>query len=246
MPRKTPPLGKFSLSPPDILGNLPSTAIPKQGESREKRMIPVARFGRPIGTGGDIWVWSLSGQARNLRKYNRFFLEDHREVRLRFGKTGGDARKLRARPLLADSGEHPPQDQREAAAALTNRFLRVARSDMPELPDDEVYIADLIGLRVLSPDGQELGSIIGSDDFGAGTLLMIEIEDEPSKTSVGVASQDTTPKDTSGKRVEYVPLVADAITLLKINKTDTALLDALWCEYLGFPTTGSEKNGQDT
>ncbi|MDX7950113.1 ribosome maturation factor RimM [Lichenihabitans sp. Uapishka_5] len=64
-------------------------------------------------------------------------------------------------------------DGREAAQALTNLKLYVARADLPPPEDDEFYHADLIGLAAVGPDGASLGFVAAMDNFGAGDLLEI-------------------------------------------------------------------------
>lgn len=62
---------------------------------------------------------------------------------------------------------------RDAAAALRGTRLHVAREYLPELPDDEFYHADLIGLAVRDGAGAVLGRIRAVMDHGAGDLLEI-------------------------------------------------------------------------
>jgi 16S rRNA processing protein RimM len=65
---------------------------------------------------------------------------------------------------------------REQAAALTNRVLHVDRAVLPEIGDeDEFYHADLIGLAVVDETGEEIGKVVGLQDFGAGDILEIRL-----------------------------------------------------------------------
>ena len=63
---------------------------------------------------------------------------------------------------------------REAAQALVNVRLYVDRDTLPAPEDDdEFYLADLIGLRAVTPDGADLGKIDTVHDYGAGASLEI-------------------------------------------------------------------------
>ena len=62
---------------------------------------------------------------------------------------------------------------REDAEALRGLQLFVPRDILPEPDEDEFYLADLIGLRVVDPDGDEIGRIKSVQNFGAGDLLEI-------------------------------------------------------------------------
>ena len=49
----------------------------------------------------------------------------------------------------------------------------VPRERLPDLPDDEFYHADLIGLTVLDTGGAEIGRVKAILNHGAGDLLEI-------------------------------------------------------------------------
>ena len=50
-------------------------------------------------------------------------------------------------------------DDREAAQALAGTRLYVSRAALPEPDEEEYYHADLLGLRALSTEGEEVGSV---------------------------------------------------------------------------------------
>jgi 16S rRNA processing protein RimM len=62
---------------------------------------------------------------------------------------------------------------RSAAEALKGCLLHVARDRLPPPADDEVYVGDVIGLKVYRRDGCLLGEVAAVTDFGAGDLLEI-------------------------------------------------------------------------
>ena len=62
---------------------------------------------------------------------------------------------------------------KEDADALRNVSLFADRDQMPALPDDEYYYADLIGLAVLDTGGTELGKVKNVMEHGAGDLLEV-------------------------------------------------------------------------
>jgi 16S rRNA processing protein RimM len=65
-------------------------------------------------------------------------------------------------------------DSKDAADALRGLRLYVARDALPEPDEDEFYLADLIGLAVVSVAGEALGRIRAVPNFGSGDLLEIE------------------------------------------------------------------------
>lgn len=62
---------------------------------------------------------------------------------------------------------------REAAEALKGQRLYADRDRLPDLPDDEFYHADLIGLEVADPGGTVLGRVAAVHDHGAGDILEV-------------------------------------------------------------------------
>ncbi|MEO9780515.1 MAG: ribosome maturation factor RimM [Sedimentitalea sp.] len=62
---------------------------------------------------------------------------------------------------------------KEQADALRGLRLFARREQLPSLPDDEYYHADLIGLTVLGTGGQTLGTVKSVMNHGAGDLLEI-------------------------------------------------------------------------
>ncbi|MEQ1780458.1 MAG: ribosome maturation factor RimM [Hyphomonadaceae bacterium] len=64
--------------------------------------------------------------------------------------------------------------QREAWEAMRGTLLHTSRAALPETDEGEVYVADLIGARVVHVDGRELGVIKTVQNFGAGELLEIK------------------------------------------------------------------------
>lgn len=67
---------------------------------------------------------------------------------------------------------------RNAAEALRGTELTVPRSALPPLGPGEYYHADLLGLPVVSLDGEALGQVVAIDDFGAGDVIEVERPDK--------------------------------------------------------------------
>lgn len=65
---------------------------------------------------------------------------------------------------------------RTAAEGLKGAKLCVDRSRLPEPGADEIYHADLIGLRADDPAGQPFGEIIAVHNFGAGDILEVRLD----------------------------------------------------------------------
>jgi 16S rRNA processing protein RimM len=63
--------------------------------------------------------------------------------------------------------------ERDAAEALKGAAVHVSRREFPELPADEYYWSDLIGLDVVNLQGEALGQVADMMHNGAQSILRI-------------------------------------------------------------------------
>lgn len=125
----------------------------------------VGVVGAPHGVRGEVRVASHTANPLDLGAYGPLETEDGRRLRLRRVRPGKN--------VVIASFEGITD--RDAAAALKNRRLYVARDRLPEPDEDEFYHADLIGLRAETADGAILGTVLAVQDFGGGDLLELKL-----------------------------------------------------------------------
>lgn len=65
---------------------------------------------------------------------------------------------------------------RNAAEALRGSVVRIARSDFPDLDENEYYWVDLIGLKAVNGQGICLGTVSNLIDNGAHSILQIQAD----------------------------------------------------------------------
>ena len=63
---------------------------------------------------------------------------------------------------------------REAAEALRGMLLSTSRASLPDLAEDELYHADLLGAAVFHEDGTNLGEVLALHNFGAGEIIEVK------------------------------------------------------------------------
>lgn len=68
-------------------------------------------------------------------------------------------------------------DSREAAQALRGQYIALPRESLPPPAEDEIYVADLAGLRVINREGVELGQVEDVRESGAHPLLQVVTPD---------------------------------------------------------------------
>jgi 16S rRNA processing protein RimM len=120
--------------------------------------------GRPHGVRGLLHVHSYTANPADLATYGALTDEAGRAWTLVW--RGEGVAELR------DAAGKPVAD-RTGAEKLVNTRLYVERDRLPEPDEDEFYLADLVGLTAMSPDGAALGRVDAVHDYGAGTSLEI-------------------------------------------------------------------------
>jgi 16S rRNA processing protein RimM len=90
--------------------------------------------------------------------------------------SGGEALTVQeVRPfkdgLLVRFGEIP---DRTIAERWRDRFLLVPLSEVDAPAEDEIFVHDLVGLRVVRPDGVVIGDVIATVETAAGLLLEVQ------------------------------------------------------------------------
>lgn len=127
--------------------------------------ICVGAIGGAYGVRGEVRVKSFCAVAEDIETYSPLTSEDgsmkfHLAI-LHPIKNGFVAR-------IAEVAT------KEEADALKGTQLFARRDQLPSLPDDEYYHADLIGLPVLDSGGVVLGHVKSVLDHGAGDILEIQ------------------------------------------------------------------------
>jgi 16S rRNA processing protein RimM len=125
----------------------------------------VGKFGAAHGVRGEVRIKSYTGDPRAIGSYKP--LSDAAGTR-QFTIEG-------LRHLKDDLFVARIQGVRDRAAAesLTNLDLYVAREALPAAGEDEFYLADLVGLAVVSETGATVGAVVAVHNFGGGDILEI-------------------------------------------------------------------------
>lgn len=126
----------------------------------------VGSIGGAFGVQGEVRLKSFCADPAAIADYTPLYTADGR-VFAQMVLTGQIKNGLTARIDGIVS--------KEEADALRGTSLYADRANMPPLPDDEYYYADLIGLSVLDTGGATLGTVRNVMDHGAGDLLEIAV-----------------------------------------------------------------------
>ena len=122
---------------------------------------------KPHGIGGEIKVYSYSGQPENFQDYDEVVL---------LQPDGGTAtyaiKRCRVQGRLALL-QLAGVSSREEAEALRGSVIFQRKEDFPTLETGEYYWHQLIGLQVVTTGGQVVGKVAGLFATGAHDVLVI-------------------------------------------------------------------------
>lgn len=130
----------------------------------------LGELGRAQGLRGEIRLKSFTADPMAIARYGPFVTKGGRTIVIS--------------NLRAAAGDQPDMlvarldgvSTREAAEALVRTLLYAPRERLGEAEEDEFFLADLVGLQAVSPDGEAIGRVVGVPDFGGGELLEILAE----------------------------------------------------------------------
>ena len=135
-----------------------------QGHAPQKSRISVAAVMGSHGVRGNVKIKPFTETPESLGRFDKVYLEDGQQVSLKILSVGSKD------VVLARLGK---VESRDASDALRGQHLYVDRAALPDLADDEIYHADLLGLDAVLADGSALGRIAAIHDFGAGNVVEI-------------------------------------------------------------------------
>lgn len=134
-------------------------------------LVVMGRISGLYGVRGWVKVHSETEPRENIVQYSPWYLrlqDGWREVPLAAGRRHGKG-------VVAQLAGY---DNRDAAAALVGTEVAVRRDQLPPPAAGEYYWADLIGLRVATVDGTDLGIVDHLMETGANDVLVVRGERE--------------------------------------------------------------------
>ncbi len=127
-------------------------------------MILLAVIGAAHGIQGAVKVKTFTQTPKSILTYGALRDEKGKEYSLKFVRLAPPDCVIVTVEGIRD---------RNQAEALRGTKLYVERSQLPDLPSEEFYHSDLIGMKVCDLEGQDVGHVKAISNFGAGDFLEI-------------------------------------------------------------------------
>jgi 16S rRNA processing protein RimM len=128
------------------------------------RYLIIGRVLKPFGVRGELKIEILTEFPERFASLRQVFLGDDAK-----SFAVESARLHSGAALLKLAGVDTP----EAAAKVRAQLVYVAIEDAVQLPENQVYLYQLIGLRVQTRDGQALGAITDVLDTRANDVYIV-------------------------------------------------------------------------
>ena len=135
----------------------------EQAEERQNGRIKVGKIVSAVGIRGEVKVYPYTDYPHRFEELSGVFADEEwlEPERVRYQK---NVVIVKFRGI----------DDRNAAEALRDRFLRIDRKDLRQLEEDEYFIFDLIGLEAQDTDGNRIGTVRDVVQNSAQDLYEIE------------------------------------------------------------------------
>jgi 16S rRNA processing protein RimM len=125
--------------------------------------IAVGRINSPWGVRGHVKVTPLTHNPERLAVGSRVLVAGvPRKIK--------DVKSPRGFPCILFEGI----TSTDAANRLRDALIEIDEEELPALPEGEYYVHDLIGLRVLTTTGEELGTLDDVLETGANDVYLVK------------------------------------------------------------------------
>ncbi len=139
----------------------------KGKETMSEDMIVVGKFGATYGIRGWLKVFSYTDNTESIFDYTPWFIKQGEkwvEYKVESWKRHNKGLVVKLEGL----------DVREEAQLMTNFEISINPAVLPELPSDEFYWRDLIGMHVVTDKGYDLGEVTDLLETGSNDVLVIK------------------------------------------------------------------------
>ena len=142
---------------------------PQNGEMKsEDALIEVARIVKPLGIRGELKVLPLTRTPSELGRYKFFYIADESG---RVTEVVVDCFQVRSNAVIL---KLVGLDARDQAEKYRDCALLIRQDQLPRPEEGEYFIQDLIGLSVVSDDGEELGTLRDVLELSAHDIYQVE------------------------------------------------------------------------
>jgi 16S rRNA processing protein RimM len=163
----TPASTRLARRPKSNPRRLIDTRGPEPTDAIDAVRLTVGRIGGPHGLGGEMRMALLTDVPDHLLELDHVYLGNSDEpVSLESVRFHGDL------ALVSFNGVNTPEDARK----LGGLVVKIDGSDAKPLEEGEYFIYQLIGLRAITPEGDDIGVVVDLMETGANDVLVVALD----------------------------------------------------------------------
>ena len=132
--------------------------------SKDEYLVKIGLLTGAYGVLGHLRLKSFCKQPESIFSYQPFYLKKvGKELNLQLISKLSDGFRVKSKDIK----------NKKEADNLKGQFIYCLRNKFPNLPEDEFYFSDLIGLEVRNLSGIMIGRIDRVEDYGGGAILEV-------------------------------------------------------------------------
>ncbi len=129
------------------------------------RYLTIGRVLKPWGFRGELKIEIMTDFPERFASLHTVYLgEDSKPFPVEHARLLGKAARLKLKGI----------DTEQAAARLRNQLIQVPTDQAIPLPEGKYYLYQLIGLRVKTMQGQDLGEVVDILETGANNVYVVK------------------------------------------------------------------------
>lgn len=168
------------------------TANETSAQPETNDRIAVGAISGAFGVHGEVRIKSFCAEPAAIGEYSPLYSEDGKR-QFKIGLIGSIKNGFSVRLTGVQT--------KEDADALKGVILYADRAQLPNLPDDEFYHADLTGLDVFDTGGEKLGVVRLVVNNGAGDMLEIHSPNLPNTVLLPFTKREVPTVDLMAGRI---------------------------------------------
>lgn len=137
-----------------------------KGSETDSSYVPVGKISKAQGLEGEVKIIAFSGNPDEFASYQRVYLARGHELQSRTVESSRSHGKFAIVKLREITG-------RNEAESLIGVEVFVLKSQMPALAPDEFYWHEMVGLTVVTAQGQTLGKVTSLIGTGGHDVLVV-------------------------------------------------------------------------
>jgi 16S rRNA processing protein RimM len=165
-------------------------------------LLVIGKVGAPYGVKGWVKITTYTDETDGIFDYQPWFIEQGNGQRV----VEIEEWRRHSNGVIAKLAG---VDTRDDAEAIKNLDITIEETTLPLLADDEYYWRDLVGMKVVTNKGYDMGTIKELFETGANDVLLV-------KANLN---------DAFGKKERMVPYLVDSVILSVDGDVKTVTVD---------------------